>query len=69
MTEGLLVSTRTPSGELVNGTLIRFAQKSEHHDSKQPVLVVFSDEGHLKTEPGMLCRSYIIPSRCTGESY
>ena len=31
-------------GEYVNGSHIRFAQRGEHHDSKQPTLVVFTDQ-------------------------
>ncbi|KAK3760589.1 hypothetical protein RRG08_022871 [Elysia crispata] len=43
---GLLVTAETTSGRHVNGTLVRFAQRNEHHDSKQPALVIFAeDEG------------------------
>ena len=43
---GLLVTAETTSGRHVNGSFIRFAQRNEHHDSKQPVLVIFAeDEG------------------------
>jgi len=34
-------------GVAVNGTLVRFAQRQEHHDSKQPVLVVFSEQNTI----------------------
>ncbi|RUS72705.1 hypothetical protein EGW08_019541, partial [Elysia chlorotica] len=43
---GLLVTAETTSGRHVNGTFVRFAQRNEHHDSKQPALVIFAeDEG------------------------
>jgi hypothetical protein len=51
LTAGLLVTATTLNGESVNGTLVRFAQRLEHHDSKQPVLVVFSDESQLTVAP------------------
>lgn len=39
----------------MNGSYIRFAQRNEHHDSKQPALVVFTDDGTAKH------RNYISP--------
>ncbi|GFS01424.1 bone morphogenetic protein 7-like [Elysia marginata] len=43
---GLLVTAETVSGRHVTGSFLRFAQRNEHHDSKQPVLVIFAeDEG------------------------
>ncbi len=28
----------------MNGTYLRFAQRAEHHDSKQPVLIAFTED-------------------------
>ncbi|XP_061175171.1 bone morphogenetic protein 2-B-like [Saccostrea echinata] len=42
---GFLVSTTTVIGHEVNGSYIRFAQRHQHHDSKQPILVVYTDDG------------------------
>ena len=42
-------------GHHVNGTWVRFAQRSEHHDSKQPVLVTYTQDNI--TRP-----TYIEPS-------
>ena len=41
---GFLVTATSIGGVHVNGTYFRFAQRSQHHDSKQPVLVVFTEE-------------------------
>ncbi|GAB1598917.1 bone morphogenetic protein 7 [Argonauta hians] len=57
---GLLVRATLMSGEILNGTFIRFAQRKAHHDSKQPILVVFTDDGQQKH------RNYISP---TDEGY
>lgn len=32
-------------GHEVNGSYVRFAQRHQHHDSKQPILVVYTDDG------------------------
>ncbi|XP_013393347.1 bone morphogenetic protein 7 [Lingula anatina] len=45
---GFLVTAKSLDGAHLNGTYVRFAQRSEHHDSKQPILVVFTDEGKRK---------------------
>ncbi|CAI9723379.1 morphogenetic 2-like [Octopus vulgaris] len=57
---GLLVRATVMSGEPINSTFIRFAQRRAHHDSKQPILVVFTDDGLQKH------RNYISP---TDEGY
>lgn len=44
---GLLVTTEGSQGP-INNTVIRFAQRNEHHDSKQPILVVYTDDGQRK---------------------
>ncbi|XP_064626089.1 bone morphogenetic protein 7-like [Lineus longissimus] len=54
---GFLVTATTLSGFPVNGTLVRFAQRFEHHDSKQPVLVAFTDDGRRTQH-----RNYINPA-------
>jgi len=41
------VTATSLDGAAVNGTFVRFAQRHEHHDSKQPVLVVFSEQNSL----------------------
>ncbi|KAK6171140.1 hypothetical protein SNE40_019394 [Patella caerulea] len=45
---GFLVTTTSRKGEQVNGSFIRFAQRNEHHDSKQPILVIFTDDGTVR---------------------
>lgn len=42
---GFLVSTTSVIGHEVNGSYVRFAQRHQHHDSKQPILVVYTDDG------------------------
>ncbi len=41
---GFLLTARSLTGSDLNGTLFRFAQRSHHHDSKQPVLIAFTEE-------------------------
>lgn len=45
---GFLVKSTSLSGESLNGSSVRFAQRKEHHDTKQPILVVFTDDGLQK---------------------
>ncbi|CAC5409587.1 Bone morphogenetic protein 4,Protein decapentaplegic,Bone morphogenetic protein 6,Bone morphogenetic protein 2-A,Growth/differentiation factor 3,Bone morphogenetic protein 2,Univin,Bone morphogenetic protein 3,Protein DVR-1,Derriere protein,Protein 60A,Bone morphogenetic protein 2-B [Mytilus coruscus] len=45
---GFLVTTTSMSGQHVNGSYVRFAQRREHHESKQPILVVYTDDGQLR---------------------
>ncbi|XP_074648779.1 bone morphogenetic protein 2-like [Tubulanus polymorphus] len=47
---GFLVTASSLSGEPLNSTIIRFAQRGQHHESKQPVLVTFADDGRTKKE-------------------
>jgi len=47
---GLLLTATSLDGVAVNGTLVRFAQRHEHHDSKQPVLVVFSEQNRIRSQ-------------------
>ena len=44
---GLLLRATSLDDVAVNGTLVRFAQRHEHHDSKQPLLVVFTEQNRL----------------------
>ncbi|KAK2165714.1 hypothetical protein LSH36_46g07046 [Paralvinella palmiformis] len=39
-----LIRASAPDGTSVNGSYIRFAQRTQHHESKQPILVVFSGD-------------------------
>lgn len=41
---GFLVTATSMEGEHVNGTLVEFAQRYQHHDSKQPLLAVFTED-------------------------
>lgn len=41
---GFFLTTTSLGGRHVNGSYIRFAQRSHHHNSKQPQLVVYTDE-------------------------
>lgn len=43
---GLQVVVRTLGGNQVDMKLIRFASGRNHHQSKQPMLVLFTDDGH-----------------------
>lgn len=45
---GFLVTTTSINGQHVNGSYVRFAQRREHHESKQPILVVYTDDGQLR---------------------
>ncbi|MBN3306138.1 BMP7 protein, partial [Amia calva] len=42
---GLLVTVRTLGGSDVDSKLVRFASGRDHHQSKQPMLVLFTDDG------------------------
>ncbi|KAI8797543.1 bone morphogenetic protein 2, partial [Biomphalaria glabrata] len=43
-----LVTAESSSGIPLDSNHIRFAQRNEHHDSKQPILVVYTDNGQRK---------------------
>ncbi|KAH9518597.1 Bone morphogenetic protein 5 [Bulinus truncatus] len=45
---GFLVTTEGSSGTPLDTSYIRFAQRNEHHDSKQPILVVYTNNGQRK---------------------
>ncbi len=48
---GILISVTTLTGEPVEDGIIRFAQRGKHHDTKQPILVMFTDDVTRKTNP------------------
>lgn len=56
--QGLLVTFRSMSGEPVNNPLIRVA-KRQHHGKKQPILVLFTDDGRPRQPP-----TFPTPGRC-----
>ncbi|XP_075466316.1 bone morphogenetic protein 2-like [Ascaphus truei] len=43
--QGLLVTVRNLGGTQVDSNIIRFASGRDHHESKQPMLVLFTDDG------------------------
>ncbi|XP_053556687.1 bone morphogenetic protein 2-like [Bombina bombina] len=43
--QGLLVTIRNLGGAQVDPSIIRFASGKDHHESKQPMLVLFTDDG------------------------
>uniref|UniRef100_A0A8D0G3T2 TGF-beta family profile domain-containing protein n=1 Tax=Sphenodon punctatus TaxID=8508 RepID=A0A8D0G3T2_SPHPU len=47
---GLLVTVRALGGTLVDPSLVRFASGRDHHESKKPMLVLFTDDGRLGAE-------------------
>lgn len=48
---GLHVVVRTLGGSQMDLKLIRFASGRNHHQSKQPMLVLFTDDGRHSTSP------------------
>lgn len=48
---GLLVTVRTLAGIQVDMRTVRFASGQNHHHSKQPMLVLFTDDGRRVTSP------------------
>ncbi|XP_076458095.1 bone morphogenetic protein 2-like isoform X2 [Babylonia areolata] len=48
---GLLVVAKALKGQTYSGSYLRFAQRNHHHDSKQPILVVFSDDATAAKQP------------------
>ena len=47
--QGLQVVVKTLGGSQVDMKLVRFASGRNHHQSKQPMLVVFTDDGRRST--------------------
>ncbi|MCJ8745074.1 hypothetical protein PDJAM_G00126180 [Pangasius djambal] len=48
---GLLVTVRTLAGVQLDMRTVRFASGQSHHHSKQPMLVLFTDDGRRVTSP------------------
>lgn len=46
---GLLVISKTIHGEELGENDVRFAQRKAHHDTKQPILVVYTSDGRQRT--------------------
>uniref|UniRef100_A0A3Q3BHI0 Anti-dorsalizing morphogenic protein n=1 Tax=Kryptolebias marmoratus TaxID=37003 RepID=A0A3Q3BHI0_KRYMA len=62
---GLHVVVRTLGGSQVDLKLIRFASGRHHHQSKQPMLVLFTDDGRRSAKlqsPSKICVSFIAIS-------
>lgn len=49
---GLHVVVRTLAGSQVDRKMIRFASGRNHHQSKQPMLVLFTDDGRQSATLG-----------------
>ena len=48
---GILITVTTLTGEPIEDGIIRFAQRGKHHDTKQPILVMFTDDVTRKMSP------------------
>lgn len=48
---GLLVTVRTVADIQLDVRNVRFASGQNHHHSKQPMLVLFTDDGRRVTSP------------------
>lgn len=48
---GLLVTVQTLAGIQLDMGTVRFASGQKHHHSKQPMLVLFTDDGRRVTSP------------------
>lgn len=46
---GFLVISQTTYGDELGDSEIRFAQRRAHHDTKQPILVVYTNDGRQRT--------------------
>lgn len=51
---GLLVTMQTLAGIQLDIRTVRFASGQNHHHSKQPMLVLFTDDGRRVTSEGVL---------------
>lgn len=47
--QGLQVVVKTLAGSQLDRKLVHFASGRNHHQSKQPMLVVFTDDGRRST--------------------
>ncbi|XP_062378172.1 anti-dorsalizing morphogenic protein [Sardina pilchardus] len=48
---GLLVTVKTLAGSQMDSSVLRFASGRDHHHSKQPMLVLFTDDGRRTASP------------------
>lgn len=48
---GLLVTVKTLAGSQMDDKVLRFASGRDHHHSKQPMLVLFTDDGRRTASP------------------
>ena len=46
---GFLVSSQTIYGSDLGESAVRFAQRKAHHESKQPILVIYTNDGSQRT--------------------
>lgn len=46
---GFLVISQTIQGDDLGSDEVRFAQRKSHHDTKQPILVVYTNDGRQRT--------------------
>jgi len=46
---GLLVISRAMRGDDLGTSDVRFAQRKSHHDTKQPILVLYTDDGRQRS--------------------
>lgn len=46
---GFLVISQTIQGDELGSDEVRFAQRKSHHDTKQPILVVYTNDGRQRT--------------------
>lgn len=51
---GLHIVVRTLGGSQMDKKLVRFASGRSHHQSKQPMLVLFTDDGRQSATVGSL---------------
>ncbi|XP_069478662.1 bone morphogenetic protein 2-like [Ambystoma mexicanum] len=49
--QGLLVTVKSLGGVLMDSSVVRFASGRDHHHSKQPMLVLFTDDGRRGMVP------------------
>lgn len=58
---GLHVVVRSMGGSQVDLKLIRFASGRHHHQSKQPMLVLFTDDGRHSATPESTSKTRVNP--------
>lgn len=58
---GLHVVARTLGGSHMDAKLIRFASGQNHHQSKQPMLVLFTDDGRRSSTLQSTGETFVLP--------